>query len=198
MPNEPMSEEQFVKALRDLVIPQRIETQEAKMYGLVATYRLALAQPAQGTQALVEALQRIERWHGEFPDTGQFWDYKRTDPMSYKAVNGTDGERDYMRQVARDALAAVKGAEPVDGPFSLDPETGFDKPVDEPWTKSEDRMPELHHTVLVRRIGNTMTRQCYPTIVDGFVCWGENDYDTNSTDLHEIAGTEWRPAREEG
>lgn len=56
---------------------------------------------------LRKALQRIERWFGEFPPTGQFWDRERTQPMSYAGAYGTNGERDYMRGVARDALAAI-------------------------------------------------------------------------------------------
>lgn len=59
---------------------------------------------------LIEALQRIERWFGEFPDTGRFWDEpKNTEPMSYSACFGTNGERDYMRQIAREALSLLNG-----------------------------------------------------------------------------------------
>lgn len=55
--------------------------------------------------ALVEALQRIERWFGEFPDTRRAWD--DGSPMSYAACFGTNGERDYMRSIAREALATL-------------------------------------------------------------------------------------------
>lgn len=56
------------------------------------------------------ALERIERWHGEFPATGRYWDEpKNADPMSYSACFGSNGERDYMRQVARDALPPNAG-----------------------------------------------------------------------------------------
>lgn len=49
-----------------------------------------------------QALQRIARWFGEFPETGR----KHLDgsPMSYSWVWGSNGERDYMRTVAQDAL----------------------------------------------------------------------------------------------
>ena len=48
------------------------------------------------------ALEKIERWHGEFPETGRYWDKpENTRPMSYCSCNG---EREYMRHVARDAL----------------------------------------------------------------------------------------------
>lgn len=56
-------------------------------------------------ERLRAALQRIERWFGEFPETGRFWDEpKNTQPMSYSACYGSNGERDYMREVARTAL----------------------------------------------------------------------------------------------
>ena len=50
------------------------------------------------------ALQRIERWFGEFPETGEFWDNDARRPMSYGARYGSNGERDFMRQIAREAL----------------------------------------------------------------------------------------------
>jgi len=49
------------------------------------------------------ALEKIERWFGEFPATGRTWD--DGSPMSYGAAYGSNGERDYMRGVARAALA---------------------------------------------------------------------------------------------
>jgi hypothetical protein len=52
------------------------------------------------------ALERIARWMGEFPPTGQKWDDGT--PMSYSACFGSNGERDYMRSVAREALTALK------------------------------------------------------------------------------------------
>ncbi len=51
-----------------------------------------------------EALERIARWHGEFPETGKFWDEEKTRPMSYATAYGSNGERDFMRQLALDAL----------------------------------------------------------------------------------------------
>ena len=63
------------------------------------------------------ALDRIARWHGEFPDTGRYWDEpEKTRPMSYSACYGSNGERDYMRQVALDALgpnAKLTGSQPT-------------------------------------------------------------------------------------
>jgi hypothetical protein len=48
------------------------------------------------------ALEKIARWHGEFPETGRQWE--DGSPMSYSAAFGSNGERDFMRQVATDAL----------------------------------------------------------------------------------------------
>ena len=76
-----------------------------------------IAEAESTIEALREALRRIERWFGEFPSTGKVW----TDgtPMSYGAAYGINGERDYMRQVARDALTpnaqGQRAAEPSAG-----------------------------------------------------------------------------------
>jgi len=55
-------------------------------------------------ERLESALKRIERWFGEFPDTGKFWDDDKTRPVTYGACYGSNGERDFMRQIAREAL----------------------------------------------------------------------------------------------
>ena len=52
------------------------------------------------------ALAKIERWFGEFPATEEFWDKEKTRPMSYAACFGSNGERDFMRDVARSALTS--------------------------------------------------------------------------------------------
>lgn len=51
---------------------------------------------------LEDALRKIARWHGEFPPSGRKWEdgYE----MSYSAAHGSNGERDYMRNVALQAL----------------------------------------------------------------------------------------------
>jgi len=54
-------------------------------------------------QKMRKALERISRWNGEFPPTGIF--RKGADEtMSYGAAYGSNGERDYMRYVAGQAL----------------------------------------------------------------------------------------------
>jgi hypothetical protein len=54
---------------------------------------------------LVEALRCITKWFGEFPETGETW--PSGDPISYGTLYGSNGERDYMREIARKALEKV-------------------------------------------------------------------------------------------
>lgn len=53
-----------------------------------------------------DALIRIEKWFGEFPRTGKYWE-KDGEEMSYSACYGSSGERDYMRNIAMEALQPV-------------------------------------------------------------------------------------------
>lgn len=62
---------------------------------------------------LVDALSKIEKWFGEFPPTGKTW--ATGEEMSYLAAYGSNGERDFMRSVAREALAAVRPATMING-----------------------------------------------------------------------------------
>ena len=56
-------------------------------------------------EKLQAALSQVAAWEG-FPETGLFWDSpENTRPMSYSAAYGSNGERDFMRQIAREALA---------------------------------------------------------------------------------------------
>lgn len=64
----------------------------------------ALLDAADERDRLRAALERIERWFGEFPPTGRTWS-DDGESMSYGAAFGSNGERDYMRAVARAALA---------------------------------------------------------------------------------------------
>ena len=66
--------------------------------------RQDIANMASEIMELRRALSVIERWHGEFPSTGKFWDQEKYRPMSYGACYGSNGERDYMRNIARKAL----------------------------------------------------------------------------------------------
>lgn len=84
---------------------------KAYLHGLV---NVAPAQAAPSSDArsgvLAAALRRIERWFGEFPATGKFWDEEKTRPTSYAGEYGSNGERDYMRAIARTALASYETA----------------------------------------------------------------------------------------
>jgi len=53
---------------------------------------------------LENALKKIAKWFGEFPDTGKFWGNDKNRPVSYASAFGSNGERDYMRGVASQAL----------------------------------------------------------------------------------------------
>lgn len=70
--------------------------------------------------ALIAALKTIEAW--ELPPTGKFWDEERTRPTSYETEYGSNGARDYIRAVARDALAAT--APNAGAPLPLAPSEG--------------------------------------------------------------------------
>jgi len=61
------------------------------------------------SEELRKALQTVARW--ELPPTGKTWD--DGSPMSYAACYGSNGERDYMRQVALNALAATPAASTI-------------------------------------------------------------------------------------
>ena len=72
---------------------------------LVASARAAAVdEDVIALERLRAALQRIACWYGEFPSTGKYWDEEKTLPMGYDAAYGSNGERDFMRKVARDAL----------------------------------------------------------------------------------------------
>jgi hypothetical protein len=52
------------------------------------------------------ALEKIRDW--DLPSTGKFWDEEKTRPISYESEYGSNGVRDYIKQVARKALAKVE------------------------------------------------------------------------------------------
>ena len=67
-------------------------------------------QLAEERAKLLAALAKIERWFGEFPDVPD-----RTRPgetISYGFAYGSNGERDFMRGIARAAIADAEGATP--------------------------------------------------------------------------------------
>lgn len=54
-----------------------------------------------------EALQKVLKW--EMPVTGQFWDKEEKQPMSYAAAYGSNGERDYIKSIAKAAISECVG-----------------------------------------------------------------------------------------
>lgn len=65
-------------------------------------------------QRLRAALERIAKWEGEFPSTGRTWD--DGSPMSYAACFGSNGERDFIRQIARVALEQTQFQDETEAP----------------------------------------------------------------------------------
>jgi hypothetical protein len=104
--------------------------------GILALQSSAPLVKPQDERVLETALRRIARWHGEFPETGRTWPHGA--PMSYGGAFGSHGERDYMRQLALEALnnaaisqpSAAKDAERLDwldqNLFNREPDS-FDK-----------------------------------------------------------------------
>lgn len=60
-----------------------------------------------------DALNKIERWFGEFPSTGKTWD--DGSPMSFATLFGSNGERDFMREIARAAIAKASAHHASEG-----------------------------------------------------------------------------------
>ena len=67
-----------------------------------ATKNCELCRAQAEIERLREALGIIERWE-DFPESGRTWEDGT--PMSYGAAFGSNGQRDYMRGIARAALA---------------------------------------------------------------------------------------------
>jgi hypothetical protein len=73
--------------------------------------KLAMEEYSKILQAKCEryekALNIVQKW--QTPSTGQFWDDEKTRPMSYESCYGSNGVRDFMRNVAKEALLAGEG-----------------------------------------------------------------------------------------
>jgi hypothetical protein len=94
-------------AQRELAEAKERAAEWARSKGeILAMYEnLKVAQSATApTEILREALKRIARWHGEFPPATS----RNGEPSTYGTQYGSNGERDYMRQLALDALAKAR------------------------------------------------------------------------------------------
>jgi hypothetical protein len=69
------------------------------------TVALVLCPLHEHAEDLYEALQQIENW--KFPKSGKRWPNGKE--MSYSAAFGSNGERDFMREIARKALLKARG-----------------------------------------------------------------------------------------
>lgn len=84
--------------------------QESKVYGKeslwyiegAVKYAKLLTAAQERIKQLEDALTIVQKW--QLPSTGQFWDDDKTRPMSYGVCYGSNGERDFMRKVANEAL----------------------------------------------------------------------------------------------
>lgn len=82
----------------------KMKAQIAKTeYELGAEKYAALWQAAEAKAERYEkALKAIRDW--QLPPTGQFYDNDKARPVSFSACYGSNGERDFMRNIANEAL----------------------------------------------------------------------------------------------
>lgn len=75
----------------------------AEVYGFDTPEKKANGKLISSAPDLLEALQKIADW--EMPATGQFWDKEEKQPMSYAAAYVSNGERDYIKSIAKAAIS---------------------------------------------------------------------------------------------
>jgi len=85
---------------------QKAELRPSWLDGGAEAVAMAKQDEANAVDGLVEALEQVERWNG-FPGTGKKWP-ESDEYMSYSACYGSNGERDFMRQLAAKALTAYR------------------------------------------------------------------------------------------
>lgn len=83
-------------------VPQHGPLSDQKLDALEAATEIT--QLRAQVEVMRDALEAVIRW--EMPITGKF--HKSGDPMSYGHCYGSNGERDYIRDLATQALAKVK------------------------------------------------------------------------------------------
>jgi len=71
-------------------------------FGYPAVLWDALLQTRLDLETARNALNRIEKW--ELPETGEYWDDEKKEPVSFTAQFGSNGARDFIRNIAREAL----------------------------------------------------------------------------------------------
>lgn len=82
---------------------ERLATAEQGAWHTPGPWRIECDPAHYDTPDMLATLQRIARWFGEFPATGAKW--QDGSPVSYGAQYGSNGERDFMRNIAAKAIA---------------------------------------------------------------------------------------------
>jgi len=82
---------------------------EAGWYDAGEKYAEKWQAAEQRAEKAEKALKVIANW--ELPPTGQYWDDDKTQPMSYGACYGSNGERDYMKALANKALTLKQASD---------------------------------------------------------------------------------------
>ena len=77
----------------------------SKVVGELFEHIDAIEAALSGLEGVRGALEKIVAW--EMPPSGRFWDKNETDPMSYGAAFGSNGERDVIKSIARSALSQL-------------------------------------------------------------------------------------------
>jgi hypothetical protein len=80
------------------------ELREANRY--IELSKNALKRNEFKADELAKALELIAEW--KLPETGRFWDEENTRPLTYEAAYGSNGVRDYMKSMAKEALESHK------------------------------------------------------------------------------------------
>ena len=62
-----------------------------------------LKQFKEDNKEFLEALEKIMKW--ELPETNEFWDEDKKRPMSYESCYGSNGARDYIKNIAYSAIS---------------------------------------------------------------------------------------------
>ncbi|MEZ2744304.1 hypothetical protein ACBQ16_03785 [Halopseudomonas bauzanensis] len=95
---------QFIR-LRDGMLASPLAAEQATRFEVARHSRRLVEQQREVIAGLTEALRQIERWDG-FPSTGKTWP-ESGEPVSYGAAFGSNGERDFMRNLARKAVGNI-------------------------------------------------------------------------------------------
>lgn len=77
----------------------------AMLDGAPAAAEAQAVNTSESYERMRRALTIIANW--TLPETGEYWDKERTRPVSYEAEHGSNGVRDYMKNLAAQTLLAT-------------------------------------------------------------------------------------------